>query len=86
MIFAVTGMIGIGFLMNWIRLKSGSIWTAVIFHTSHNIFIQEIYPALTRETQISKNITGEFGIGITLLSLILISIFVIKKPDLIPSK
>ncbi|MGC9367506.1 MAG: hypothetical protein ACP5FK_10775 [bacterium] len=51
--------------MNWIRLKSGSIWTAVIFNTSHNIFIQEIFLALTRETQINKNITGEFGIGIT---------------------
>jgi uncharacterized protein len=80
LIFAVIGMMGIGFLMNWIRLKSGSIWTAVIFHTSHNIFIQEIYPALTRETQLSETITGEFGIGIALIGLILIAIFIIKKP------
>ena len=57
--------------MNWIRLKSDSIWTAVIFHASHNIFIQEIFPVLTRETEISGKITGEFGIGIALVAIIL---------------
>ncbi len=35
-------VIGISFALIWLRLKSGSLWTAVLLHTSHNIFIQAI--------------------------------------------
>ena len=75
LIFVTIGMVGIGFLMNFIRLRSNSLWTAVIFHTSHNISMQEIFPALTQETDISQKITGEFGVGIAILAIIVIIFF-----------
>ncbi len=32
--------VGISFPFAWLRLKSGSLWTAVILHAAHNVFIQ----------------------------------------------
>jgi membrane protease YdiL (CAAX protease family) len=30
------------FVYAWRRLKSGSVWTAITLHASHNLFVQEI--------------------------------------------
>ena len=51
------------FIMNWIRLRSGSLWTGAIFHASHNLFIQSIYDLMTVNKEITKYFTTEFGIG-----------------------
>ena len=57
----VPQVVGSGVLLAWIRLKSGSVWTAVFFHGFWNYSIQIIYPALTVATAESELITGEFG-------------------------
>ncbi|MFA6530096.1 MAG: CPBP family intramembrane glutamic endopeptidase [Candidatus Micrarchaeia archaeon] len=57
----VPSVIGAGVVLAWLRLKSGSIWPAVLFHGFWNYFIQSIYPALTIQTEASNMITGEFG-------------------------
>lgn len=44
--FTVT-MTAVSFAFAWIRLKSGSLWTGVWMHASHNRFIQGIFPGLT---------------------------------------
>jgi uncharacterized protein len=54
------------FVFAWLRLKSGSLWTAVILHASHNLFIQEIFDPLTKDRGITKYITTEFGVGLAL--------------------
>ena len=36
------------FVYAWLRLKSGSLWTAVILHASHNLYIQDIFDPLNR--------------------------------------
>ena len=49
----VTSLIGgIGFItiIAWLRLKSGSVWTAVLFHASLNSYHQGIFENLTVET------------------------------------
>jgi len=61
LIVFVPQVIGVGFFMAWLRLKSGSVWTAVFFHGLWNYFIQDFYPALTVATAESELITGEFG-------------------------
>ena len=50
-----------GVVLAWLRLKSGSVWVAVLFHGFWNLFIQQIYPALTVRSPASEMITGEFG-------------------------
>jgi len=54
-------VIAMGFFLAWLRLKSGSVWVAVFFHGVWNYFIQQIYPALTVQTEATEVITGEFG-------------------------
>jgi membrane protease YdiL (CAAX protease family) len=44
--FTVT-MTAASFAFAWIRLRSGSLWTGVWMHASHNRFIQGIFPGLT---------------------------------------
>jgi hypothetical protein len=44
--FTVT-MTAISFVFTWLRLRSGSLWTGVWMHASHNRFIQGIFPGMT---------------------------------------
>ncbi|OGU58999.1 MAG: hypothetical protein A2V66_16390 [Ignavibacteria bacterium RBG_13_36_8] len=63
--FAVM-VISASFVFTWLRLKSGSVWTAVILHTTHNLFIQGFFDVLTVDTGNTKYITTEFGIGLAI--------------------
>jgi uncharacterized protein len=57
-------VIASSFIYAWFRLKSGSVWTAVILHASHNLFVQEIFDPLTVDRGVTKYITTEFGAGL----------------------
>lgn len=54
------------FVFAWLRLRSGSLWTVVILHASHNLFIQSIFDPLTEDRGTTKYITTEFGVGLAL--------------------
>jgi membrane protease YdiL (CAAX protease family) len=58
------------FIMNWIRLCSGSLWTGAIFHASHNLFIQSVYDLMTVDKGITRYFTTEFGIGMAFIYVI----------------
>ena len=51
------------FIFAWLRLRSGSVWTAMLLHASHNAFIQNFFDPLTRTDGVAKYLTGEFGIA-----------------------
>jgi membrane protease YdiL (CAAX protease family) len=68
-------VIGISFAFAWLRLKSGSVWTAAILHASHNIFTQSIFDQLTRDTGFTTYITTEFGIGMAATAAIVAVVF-----------
>jgi hypothetical protein len=72
-------VIGISFPFAWLRLKSKSLWGAVIMHAAHNLFIQAIFNQLTSDTGLTKYVTDEFGIGSALIGLILAFIFWRKR-------
>jgi membrane protease YdiL (CAAX protease family) len=72
--FAVM-IIASSFFYAWLRLKSGSLWTAVLVHTTHNIFIQGVFDRLTGNIGITPYITGEFGVGLALTSLVVAYVF-----------
>ena len=75
-------IIGISFPLAWLRLKSGSVWTAVIFHASHNLFIQQIFDPLTNDTGATKYFIGEFGIVLALISVPFAYVFWKKRHEM----
>ncbi len=57
-----------GVIMAYLRMKSGSLWTAVIYHMSSNIFIQKVFTPMTAETPDSRWYIDEFGIVTALVA------------------
>jgi uncharacterized protein len=81
LMFAVM-VIGISFVFGWLRLKSGSLWTAAVLHASHNLFIQVIFTPLTIQKPITPYIIDEFGIGLAITGVFLAIIFTRKAKEL----
>jgi membrane protease YdiL (CAAX protease family) len=54
------------YILGWLRLKSGSLWTAAILHASHNLFIQAIFDRITAPVGRVLYVTTEFGAGLVL--------------------
>jgi len=57
----IPSVMGAGLILAWLRLASGSVWVAVLFHGFWNYFIQVFYPALTVTTPAEDMMLGEFG-------------------------
>lgn len=75
-------VIGISFLFAWMRLKSGSVWTGMFLHASHNIFIQSFFDPLTRSSLATKYLTTEFGLGLAIMAVVIAVIFYEKRGEL----
>jgi len=54
-------IVSISTIMTYLRLKSDSLWTAVIFHMSANIYIQKVFTPLTSSNGYSALFIDEFG-------------------------
>ncbi|HKD20021.1 MAG TPA: CPBP family intramembrane glutamic endopeptidase [Thermoanaerobaculia bacterium] len=59
-------VLGASFVLAWLRLRSGSVWPAVIFHASHNLWIQTVFDPFTADTGRTAWIIGEFGAALAL--------------------
>lgn len=70
------------FAYTWLRIKSGSVWTGVIFHSSHNMFIQALFTPLTIDTGKTKYWSDEFGIMLVGISVVTGFIFWLKREEL----
>ena len=66
--FAVM-VISISFVFAWLRLKSGSLWTAALLHASHNLFIQQVFDNLMRDTGKTLWYTTEFGAALAVVTI-----------------
>ena len=58
------GVLAMSFVLAWLRLKSGSLWTGVIFHGSHNLFVQQVFDRVTIDRAWTPYLTTEFGVGL----------------------
>jgi hypothetical protein len=58
----VPSVMGAGLVIAWLRIISGSVWVAVLFHGFWNYFIQQVYPAMTVMTDAGEMMLGEFGV------------------------
>lgn len=75
-------VLGISFLFAWMRLKSGSVWTGMLLHGSHNIFVQAFFDAQTLRTHLTGLWTTEFGAGLALIAVVVAIIFYAKRREL----
>jgi len=54
-------VVAISFVFAWMRLRSGSLWAGALLHASHNLYIQDIFTPLTRNTGKTAWFIDEFG-------------------------
>jgi membrane protease YdiL (CAAX protease family) len=64
-------VISSGIIFAWVRIKSGSLWTAVILHAVHNNVIQAFFDRITADTGYTKYFTGEFGLALPIVIAII---------------
>ncbi len=71
----IPSVMGAAVVLAWLRLVSGSVWTAILFHGFWNFFIQQFYPLLTTPTGAGSMMLGEFGWFVALAYVALAVIF-----------
>jgi membrane protease YdiL (CAAX protease family) len=54
-------LVAISFPMAWLRLRSESVWTAVLVHAVHNAVIQQYLTPLTARTDVANYFVDETG-------------------------
>lgn len=79
-------VVSISFVYTWFRLKSNSLWTGVMLHARHNLFVQRFFTPITIATSQSKYFIDEFGAVLPLMSLLLAFYFWTRRHELVPSQ
>jgi len=79
-------VVATGIMMAWLRMKSGSIWPVAIFHAVHNGVIQQFYDRLTFDTGITGYFTGEFGIALVPVTILMALYFYKRFDNMISSE
>ena len=73
-----TGVISASVIIAYLRLKSGSLWSAAVFHASHNLFIQRIFNPLTIDYPNSAKYVDELGLVLPLIMVPVAVYFFVK--------
>jgi len=63
-------MIAMSFIMTYLRLKSGSVWTAAILHAAHNAYVLSILDPMTTKYEHSWRYLGEFGFILPIITVV----------------
>jgi len=62
-------VVGISFPFAWLRLRSGSVWTGMFLHASHNLWIQGFFDRVTIDTGRTRWFTTEFGAALAVVAV-----------------
>jgi membrane protease YdiL (CAAX protease family) len=54
-------VLSISFVFAWIRMRSASLWPAVLLHATHNAVIQQFLDPMTVDRGHTNYFIGEFG-------------------------
>jgi len=68
----------------WLRIRSGSVWTAATFHAVHNLAIQAVFDGSTIGTAWTKWVATEFGIGLVIATVAIGVYFWRRRAELPP--
>lgn len=72
-------------IMAWLRLRSGSLWTGVVLHASHNLFIQQFFTPFTiAKGAITAYAIDEFGFVLPLVVIVVAVLFWRRRNSLPP--
>jgi membrane protease YdiL (CAAX protease family) len=70
-------------IMTWLRLRSGSLWTAAVVHGSHNLFIQVLFTPMTAPRgTITPYAIDEFGFVVPLVMAVFAVYFWRRRGEL----
>lgn len=78
-------VVAIAFVFAWMRLKSGSLWTGALLHASHNLYVQEVFSPLTRNTGKTAWFIDEFGALLPLVAILFAIYFWRRRSELMRS-
>jgi membrane protease YdiL (CAAX protease family) len=79
--FTIT-MTAASFAFAWIGLRSGSLWTGVWMHASHNEYIQGIFPGITEGGPTINWFVDEMGVFTAVAAVIVAFVFWRKRGEL----
>lgn len=57
----------VGVFLGWLRLRTGSVWPAVLAHSAHNVAVAWSADALAGDAAMTEHLAGESGV-VTLLA------------------
>ncbi len=60
-LFMVT-IIFAGAIVGWLRMASGSVWVATMYHAAHNFFMQTAFEIFNQPGALSPYLSGESGV------------------------
>lgn len=63
--------VGLSFVLSYLRLKSDSLWPAVVLHAAHNIYVLTIMQPMTIQYKETWRYASEFGFILPLIVLVL---------------
>lgn len=69
------GIVSMSVIITYLRLKTGSLWPAVTFHMSHNVFLQKFFAPMTETNANSAWFVDEFGAVIPAILVVLAIVY-----------
>lgn len=69
--FFAINVTGISFAYTWLRLRTDSVWPAVVLHAVTNLLVQRFFDPLTLDTGTTWWIAGEHGAGAALVGVLI---------------
>jgi len=81
LLFFTVAILSANTIINWLYLKSGSLWTAVIFHTVHNSLLSDLNPLIINKP-VTPYLLTEFGAALAAAILIAALYFWRRKDEL----
>jgi membrane protease YdiL (CAAX protease family) len=74
-------------VMTWLRLRSRSLWPAVVLHASHNLFIQMFFTPITEPRgAITPYAIDEFGFVLPLVMAVLAVLFWRRRDEVVGAR
>ena len=73
-------LVAMSVVYGWFRERSGSLWTAVLLHASHNVLITPVFSRMTADTGATTWAIDEFGFLLAAVSVLMAVMFT-RRPN-----